>query len=365
MMSRKKFFGILLAIVLPMTSTIFVVYAGGQQESGKSNKTTSTGGWVIGVSNGYIGNSWRTQMIDSIEKLGEFYKGKGLVKNIIVQNAGLDTNNQIDQIRNMIAEKVDLILIDPNSGTALNPVIEEAVSRGITVVAMDQPVTSSEIISVSIDQEKWGENLAKWLFDQLKGKGNIVRIEGLAGHPANIARIAGMDRVLAKYPGINLLASVNGNWVQAKAQQVMSDLIAAYPNIDGVLAQDGMSLGVIQAYEAAGKKLPVITGETQIAFLTKWNELKQKTGFSTYAENNPPGIGATALGIGIRLLQGKKFKDGVLSSTDKYPRIYFYDVKYIITNANFDKYYAKYKDKPPTYFPDEHLSETELDALFK
>lgn len=45
------------------------------------------GGYVIGVSNGYIGNGWRTQMINSIEKLGEYYKGQGLVKEVIVQKS--------------------------------------------------------------------------------------------------------------------------------------------------------------------------------------------------------------------------------------------------------------------------------------
>lgn len=361
MNSTKKVLWICLVVLVLISVSSVMVFAEGQQEEASD----AEGGWVVGVSNGYIGNSWRTQMIDSIEKLGEFYKGKGLIDNIIVQNAGLDTNNQISQIRNMIAENVDLLLIDPNSETALNPVIEEAVDRGIEVVVMDQPVTTDVCVSVSINQEEWGENLAEWLVDRLDEEGNIVRIEGLAGHPANVGRVRGMDRVLESYPDINLLASVNGDWVQAKAQQVMSDLIASYPNIDGVLTQDGMALGPIQAYEAAGKELPEMTGETLVAYLHKWKELKEEKGFSTYAQNNPPGIGASALGIGIRILQGKEFKDGVLSETDTYPRVYFYEVKHHITNENLDEYYQKYKDEPATYFPDEYLSEEELDALFK
>lgn len=323
------------------------------------------GGYVVGVSNGYIGNSWRTQMIDSIEKLGEFYKGKGWIKEIIVQNAGLDTNNQIAQIRNMINGGVDILLVDPNSETALNPVMEEAVKKGITVVCIDQPVTSSDLLSVSIDQEKWGATLAEWLAKSLNGKGNIVRIEGIAGHPANVGRVRGIDATLAKYPNIKLLSSVNGNWVQASAQQAMSGLIAGYPSIDGVLAQDGMSLGVINAFEAADKPLPIVTGETQVAFLQKWDELKKAGKFSTFAENNPPGIGATGLGIAVRLVQGLKLKDGVVQKTSVYPRVFYYEVKDKIANDGFDAYYQKNKDKAPTYFPDEYLSEKELDALFK
>lgn len=323
------------------------------------------GDFVVGVSNGYIGNSWRTQMIDSIEKLGEFYKGKGLIKEIIVQNAGLDTNNQIAQIRNMINGGVDILLVDPNSETALNPVMEEAVKKGITVVSIDQPVTSTDVLSVSIDQELWGATLTEWLVKRLGGKGNIVKIEGIAGHPANVGRQRGVEKVLAKNPGIKLLSSVNGNWVQASSQQAMSGLIAAYPAIDGVLSQDGMALGVINAFEAAGKPLPVVTGETQVAFLHKWAELKKAGGFTTFAQNNPPGIGATGLGIAVRLAQGKVLKDNIVKKTSVYPRVYFYEVKDKIDDAGFDAYYLKNKDKTPNYFPDEYLSEQELDAIFK
>lgn len=316
--------------------------------------------YTIGFSNGYIGNGWRTQMIDSVEKLGEYYKGKGVLKELIVQNAGLDVNDQIAQIRNMINSGVDCLLIDPNSETALNPVIEEAVAQGILVITLDQPVTSDKALNVVIDQVKWGANLAEWFCKSLNGKGDIVIVEGIAGHPANVNRMRGMEEVLAKYPDIKVLTKVNGNWDQASSQQVTSDLLASYPKIDGVLTQDGMALGVVNAFEAAGRDLPIVTGELMMGFVKKWHELKEKTGFLTYGQNNPPGIGATALGIAIRLLDGKEFKDGVLDGNN-----YYYAVKDQVTNDNLDEYFTKYKDEPDAYFIDEWLTEEDVDALFK
>jgi ribose transport system substrate-binding protein len=316
--------------------------------------------FLIGFSNGYIGNGWRTQMIDSVEDLAAFYKGQGIVEDVIIQNAGLDVNNQIAQIRNMINAGVDCLLIDPNSETALNPVIEEAVAQGILVIALDQPVTSESAINVVIDQVEWGANLAQWLCDELGGEGDIVIVEGLAGHPANVNRMRGMEEVLAANPGINVLTKVNGNWDQASSQQVMSDLLASYPEIDGVLTQDGMALGVVNAFEAAGKEVPVVTGELMMGFVKKWNELKEAGEFTTYGQNNPPGIGATALGIAVRLLQGKELQDGVLDGNT-----YYYPVKDHVKNDNFGEYYEKYKDEPDAYFIDEWLTEEELDALFK
>lgn len=315
--------------------------------------------FVVGFSNGYIGNGWRNQMIEDAEKLAEYYKGQGIIEKLIVQNAGLDVNNQIAQIKNMINAKVDLLLIDPNSETALNPVIEEAIGKGIKVIALDQAVTSSKVTAnVVIDQSKWGANLAEWLAKQLNGKGNIVIVGGIAGHPADVGRQTGIKATLAKYPDIKVLTTVNGNWDQANSQQVMSNVLASYPKIDGVLSQDGMALGVSKAFLATNRPLPAMTGELMVGFLKTWKDLKEKKKFSTIGQNNPPGISATALAMGVRLLQGKELKPLEKNT-------YFYPVKNIITNDTFDAYFDTVKDKPDSYFPDEWLTEDEVDGLFK
>jgi len=365
----RKSLSIVLGIVL---ASVLVLAACGNKENGAQGSTpgsspsASQGASdkeikpiVVGVSNGYIGNGWRTQMTEAIEKLAEDYKAKGWIEKIIVQHAGVDVNNQIAQIRNMINAKVDLLLIDPNSETALNPVIEEAVKKGITVITFDQPVTTTKSINVVIDQQEFGKNLAEWFVNELGGKGDIVIVSGLAGSSANVNRLIGMKEVLAKYPDINVLTEVNGNWDEANAQQVTSNLIASYPKIDGVLTQDGMALGVVNAFQAANKKLPVITGENNVAFLKKWKELKDSEGFSTYGQNNPPGIGATALGIGVRMLQGKK------SNLPMKDNNFYYPISTHIRNDTLEAELAKVADKPDTFTLDEWLSEEQLNAYFE
>lgn len=317
----------------------------------------STGPYTIGVSNGYIGNGWRTQMLDSIEDLAAFYEGQGLVEEVIIQNAGLDVNTQIAQIRNMINSGVDLLMIDPNSETALNPVIEEAKAAGIPVIAFDAPVANDYALNVVIDQAEWGKKLAEWFVEQLGGSGDIVIVSGIAGHPANVNRLIGMQEVLDQYPEINVLAEVNGNWDQASSQQAMSNLLASYPEIDGVLTQDGMALGVVNAFISADRELPVVTGELMMGYVKKWKELKDTEGFASFGQNNPPGIGATALGIGVRLLQGKEMKD-LEGNT------FYYPVQMNVENDNLDAVFDEYQFEPDAYFIDEWMSEEQLDALF-
>jgi len=95
-----------------------------------------------------------------------------------------------------------------------------------------------------------------------------------------------------------------------------------------------------------------------VGFLKSWKTQKEKSKFSTIGQNNPPGISATALAIGVRVLQGKELKP--LDNNT-----YYYPVKDIITNDTFDAYFETVKDKPDSYFPDEWLTEEEVDALFK
>lgn len=320
-------------------------------------------GFVIAVSNGYIGNSWRTQMIAAIEELGKKYQEMGIVDRVIVKNSGLDIQAQIADFRNLMNMQPDAILVNPNSPDALNPVIEEAVDRGILVVAIDQPVTSEAVAcNVTINQYEWGKKLAEWMVEKLNGKGRIIRIDGLAGHPANVERVKGAMDVYKNYPEIQIVATANGDWDQARAQQVMSNLIAAYPDVDGVQSQDGMALGVIRAYQAAGKPLPkALTGETMVAFLREWKRLKDEFGFETIGITNPPGAaGALGLGFAVRLLQGKQFKPGVLQDGK-----YYYIPVMTVTNENFDAVYETVKDKEDSYFLDQIPTDEEMDALFQ
>ena len=348
-----------------------LLFAAAAFAGGTGEKPAAGKGFVVGLSNGPFTHSWRVEMLESLQKQFDAYKEKGWVSKLIVQNAGPDVNTQIAQIRNLIASKVNLLLVNPNSATALNPVLTEAVNAGITVIVYDQPVQPPKgVLNIWMNQEWWQAPLAEWLVKQLNGKGNIVYISGIADQPGNIARDKAAMAVLAKYPDIKLLAKANGNWDPAAAQQVMTDLLGSFPNIDGVLTQDGMTTGIIRAFEAAGKKVPPVTGDTLVAFIKQWKEMKDSSGFNTVGIENSPGAICTSLGIGVRLLQGKKLKADVLidPATGKaaagaytiwtHPSLQ-------VDNTNIDKVYNEYKDWADSYYVNVWYTEDQIDALFQ
>ena len=307
-----------------------------EEESVEATETESSikpkeGGYVVAFSNGFITHSWRTQMVNDFQKSIEFYKGMGLVKDYMIQHAGFDVNIQISKIQNIISLKPVLLIVNPLSNAGLNSVLEQAVDAGIMVIVEDDPVTSPEVYQVIHTHDKWQYKLSKYVFDRMNGEGKIIYVSGINGAPASDMRDVGFEEALAEYPDIELLTKVFGSWDAALGQQAVSDILAAYPEIDGVVAQESASLATIRAFEAAGRDITQINGEGFQPFLAYWVE-NLENGFTSYAIESGPGFAlTTALGIGLRMLMGSTFKEEYLPAGEMR---FDFDHRFEITDDN-------------------------------
>jgi len=329
----------------------------GADEATEGEEATEGGGpYRIGISNGFVGSEWRTQMIDNLETAAEEYGDK--IEELVIESADVDVNGQIQQVRNLISAGVDAIIINPNSPTALDAVFAEAEQQGIVVVATDQAVESQSVINVVIDQAEWGRVSAEWLAEKLGEGAKIVAVNGIAGHPANEARWGAAQEVFNE-AGIEVLAVANGNWDQATGQQVMSDLLATYPDLDGVWTQDGMAEGVYRALEAAGRLDEVQpTGEARVGYMRLWAD---NPDFDTIGVVNPPGAAVAALHVAVALLDGHEIDESKLENGNTL----HLPIPEFVTSENFDEVWAEVQDKPDTYSVDEILTREEvLEAYF-
>ena len=170
-------------------------------------------------------------------------------------------------------------------------------------------------------------------------------------------RKAALD-VFKRHPGIEVVWSGYGMWDHAKAQSTMATVLAAQPEIDGAFVEDSMGLGVLRAFQNAGRKIPVMTGEAQKAFLLAWkNELASGADMKAFAQPNPPDISRNAIGVAVRLVAGRKLKPQPDNTI-------FYPIRQQVTRDNMEQALAGMKDKPDSYFLAEWFSEEQLDALF-
>jgi ribose transport system substrate-binding protein len=322
--------------------------------------------FTIGISNPFISSEYRTQMIQELKDVNEEYKAKGITNDLVIESADTDVAGQIQQLQNLISKNVDAILVNPGDVSGLNATLEEAVNKGIIVISVDQEIGAKGVYNVGIDQKEWAMISAKWLAEKLGGKGNIVEIEGFPGHPANVARMSGVDEVLKNYPDIKVLGKDTGKWDEATGQQVMSNFLASFPNLDGYWTQDGMAIGALQAVMAANPaKWPVAVGEGRCQFLSLWNDvLKTQPDFETIAVANPPGVSPTGLRIAIAMLQGKQVDESKL--TGQYGHMFTIPIPVVVTKDNFQQVYTTTcANKPPTYLLDGIMSEQEIQQFFK
>ena len=312
----------------------------------------------IGLSNGWVGSEWRTQMIDEAKAAAAAWKAKGVNVEVVVQSANVDVPGQIAHVRNFISEGVNAIIINPNSPTAFDPVFAQAKEAGILVISTDAEVSSPDALYVGIDQKAWGAAGAEWLAKTLNGKGNVVAINGVAGHPANEMRVAGYREVFKKFPDIKIVNEVNADWDQAKGQQAMQNLLATYPDIKGVWVQDGMAAGAWKSIMDAKKADIAATGEIRKDFIDLWTKDKLNSG----ATVNPPGVMASALNVAVLMLQKKELKTP--ATAGQYKNAMYLPIPFI-SSANLAEAAKQVEGKPGYYSYTSTLSIADAEKLFK
>lgn len=373
-MKRTGEFGVT-TTSLAIVAVIIAIVVGLGIYSATRPAETPHEGITVGFSLGAYGWPWRTQHVDDFKMQAEKYQAREFIKDYYIRVAGGEVSAQISDIKGLIAEGVDLLVINANSATALNPVIEEAHEAGIIVVAQDQHVTSPYAYNVVINHVDWFADITEWVCEQLNGKGNIVIVTGAEGHPANDERMKGCYQILEKYPDINVLAVIEGAWSFSIAEERFGPVLAAHKGeINAVLMQDGHFLGIVSALEAAKIKpgdpdFPkIMTGDYTLACLQKWKEIKDvMPEFKCYMRLNTPGYSADGLMIGVRLAQEREINfDYELIDTETYPGITFrLSLPPTITNEDVDRMVEEYKYQSATYQVDYIISEEDADAYFK
>ena len=322
--------------------------------------------FTIGISNPFISSEYRTQMIAELIEVNKEYMDLGLTNELVIESADTDVAGQIQQLQNLMAKNVDAILVNPGDVNGLNATLQEAVSKGIIVISVDQELNVPGVYNVGIDQKAWAMTSAKWLAEKLGGKGEVVQIEGFPGHPANVARMEGVAEVFGQYPDIKVLATDTGKWDEATGQQVMSNFLSAYPNLTGYWTQDGMAIGALQAVMAANPAVwPQGVGEGRCQYLKLWQEaLTTNPNFDSIAVANHPGVSPTGLRIAVNMLQGKKVDTAKLGGANGLS--FVLPLAAVITSANLADGLAMCEGKPDAFLLDDILTDQEvLDTYFQ
>ena len=265
---------------------------------------------VIHIGN-FVGNDWHVIQIAQFEKTASAMKAAGLISNFAQVHADASVPVQIQQMRTAIEQGYDAIVVEPNSESALDGVIDQAFAAGIVVVTQDSPAHSIHAINVGGNAVQYGGTKAEELVTGMGGKGSVLMVSGLPGNPDNTLFEKGAHSVFDNCPGVKVVQTLEANWDPATAKSMTLQYLETHrgQKIDGVWDSSGMAIPAIQAFQTAGIPVPaVVNGNPDKGYLAYWKANKDK-GFIGGANALPSASGAdAAMRVALKVLQGQGLK---------------------------------------------------------
>lgn len=175
-----------------------------------SCQTKSQKRYLIGFSQLGEGDAWRQAMKEEIERELVFHPEFELV----YKEAGYSTDKQLAQIRELLNQKIDLLIVSPNEANPLTEVIDKVYKSGIPVITVDRNISSHSFNTfIGADNVEVGKLAGNYAATYLKEKGNIIEITGLSSSTPAKEREKGFKLAIDKYPGVNIKKIINGDWL--------------------------------------------------------------------------------------------------------------------------------------------------------
>lgn len=197
-------------------------------------------------------------------------KNEGVTYYIQAVESDQAAESQLNVCNTMLERSPVAMITAAINSTNLLPCLKVAREKGIHVVDLDgnldPAILDAESLditfSIGSDNVKAGAQGAEYLVSQLgaDASGPVLVIEGLSGNITGQKRAQGFAERLGELaPGLEIVASLPGDWDRGKAANITNDILIRNPDLVGIFAaNDGMALGAVESVFAAGKGGDVI-----------------------------------------------------------------------------------------------------------
>lgn len=252
-------------------------------------------------------NEFIVNIADEMQK-----KADELGVELIIVDAERSPLKQIEQVESFIAQKVDVIIMNPIEFEASSPAVTKALAAKIPIINVNSATSATPTAFVGSNDVESARIAMKFIAEKLGGKGNMVMIHGLMGQAAQLQREEGSKEVLKQFPDIKLLAQQTGEWDRAKSMDLMQNWIQSYGDkINAVFAHnDEMGLGAVKALQAAGLKDKVLV--ISVDAIKDALQSVQKGELNATVFQNANQQGAGAIETAVKIAKKQPFEKEVL-----------------------------------------------------
>ena len=262
--------------------------------------------WKIGYASSYAGNTWRAGVMDRLQNtLIPKWKDLGMIEEVIITQSNLNDATQIQQIRQLVDQGVDAIIVCCSNPTALNAAVEYAYNNDVAVFSGIGYLTSPYSVNSSANFVVGGRMMGEWMAKEIGGKGTVLNVEGIPGASASDSQNIGIEAAMADYPDITVKGPLSGMWTDQVAQAEVQRWLATNPGkLDGIIIQSASELGGLRALQQSGRPMVPITIGSEEGALCYWRNNPDYVSAAIHAW--PPGDDFEMIwNIMMRTLQGQ------------------------------------------------------------
>lgn len=222
----------------------------------------------------------------------------------------LDVNRQIQLVEQMIAQRVDAIVIAPADSKALVTVCKKALDAGIVVVNIDNRLDAEVLAEKGVklpfvgpDNRKGAKAVGDYVALKLAAGDPVAIVEGAPNAYNAVQRRLGFEDA-ARAAGLKVVTSQSANWEMAQANQLVSAMITEHPELKAVLcANDSMALGAVAALRAAGRLQGVLVGGFDN--ISAAQELLKKGELTATADQHADRLAVFGIEYALSILRGE------------------------------------------------------------
>lgn len=226
---------------------------------------------------------------------------------VITVDAKGDGPTQVNQIQDLLTQKIDALIYIPAGAAAATVPVKLAKNAGIPVVNVDRNADGAPGDTfLATDSVASAKAVCDYILKEAGGKGKMVIIHGQKGTTPEVDRSKGCGESLKAYPNVKVVAEQFSNiWSQDEGFQIMQNMLQANPDVSIVFAQaDGLALGAAQAIKVANPSQKIVVGgfDGDTAAL----EALSKGVFNVTATQQTQKMGRDAVENAAKLVAGEK-----------------------------------------------------------
>jgi ribose transport system substrate-binding protein len=261
------------------------------------------GPYRVAVVNGFVGNTWRIQMIQTAKAFAEQAGIKEKIKELKVVSTGTDVAAQLGAIEDFINQGFDAIITIAVAPDGFDRVIRLADRNNVVVVPFDNVLDTDKVMQVNEDQLEIGRTSARFLLKELgqKRDGKVLEVRGLPGNSVDRDRHLGFREVMEKEGKFQIIEVV-GNWDDGTAQKATADALAVHGKFEAVFTQGG-STGSVRAMMDAKHPFVPMAGEGENGY-RKLIAKHAGEGLKGLSYSQSPGLVSISMKAALSALEG-------------------------------------------------------------